>query len=97
VQHRAPGHQALRRGRPAGRPDVNRHNVVENNHVHHCGRLVGHGYGVRVTQSGHNRIVHNHIHHMPRYATTIKGLRYLKQSMAALRAGPARARKRKDG
>ena len=63
-------------GRPPGKPDVSHHNVVENNHIHHCGRLVGHGYGVRVQQSGHNRIVHNHIHHMPRYATTIKGTRY---------------------
>ena len=59
-----------------GKPDVNHHHVVENNHIHHCGRLVGHGYGVRVQQSGHNRIVHNHVHHMPRYATTIKGIRY---------------------
>lgn len=66
-----------------GKPDVNYHHVVENNHIHHCGRLVGHGYGVRISQSGHNRILHNHIHHMPRYATTIKGLRYqsLRQSV----------------
>ncbi|MFP4057291.1 MAG: right-handed parallel beta-helix repeat-containing protein [Candidatus Brocadiia bacterium] len=59
-----------------GKPDVNHHHLVENNHIHHCGRLVGHGYGVRISQSGHNRITHNHIHHMPRYATTIKGIRY---------------------
>ena len=59
-----------------GRADVNHHHTVENNHIHHCGRLVGHGYGVRIQQSGHNRICHNHIHHMPRYATTIKGTRY---------------------
>jgi hypothetical protein len=63
-------------GLAPGRPDVNHHHVVENNHIHHCGRLVGHGYGVRVSQSGHNRIVHNDIHHMPRYGTTIKGVRY---------------------
>ncbi|MBD3182334.1 hypothetical protein GF312_08585, partial [Candidatus Poribacteria bacterium] len=59
-----------------GQPDVNKYNVVENNHIHHCGRLVGHGYGVNISQSGHNKIIHNHIHHMPRYATTIKGVRY---------------------
>ncbi len=63
-------------GLPPGRPDVSHHNGVENNHIHHCGRLVGHGYGIRVQQSGHNRILHNHVHHMPRYATTIKGTRY---------------------
>jgi hypothetical protein len=57
-------------------PDVNFRHVVENNHIHHCGRLVGHGYGVRIGQSGKNRVIHNHIHHMPRYATTIKGIRY---------------------
>ncbi|MCD6395763.1 MAG: right-handed parallel beta-helix repeat-containing protein, partial [Planctomycetes bacterium] len=63
-------------GRGPGREDVNHHNIVENNHIHHCGRLIGHGYGVRISQSGQNRIVHNHIHHMPRYAATIKGKRY---------------------
>ncbi|MCK4624241.1 MAG: right-handed parallel beta-helix repeat-containing protein, partial [Phycisphaerae bacterium] len=64
------------KGRAPGQADVNKHHVVENNHVHHCGRLVGHGYGVRIFQSGHNKVLHNHIHHMPRYATTIKGRRY---------------------
>jgi len=63
-------------GLAPGKPDVNKHHVVENNHIHHCGRLIGHGYGVRISQSGHNRVLHNHIHHMPRYATTIKGVRY---------------------
>lgn len=57
-----------------GGPDVNHHNVVENNHIHHCGCLIGHGYGVEISQSGNNKILHNEIHHMPRYGTTIKGL-----------------------
>ena len=63
-------------GRGPGREWVSQHNVVENNHIHHCGRLIGHGYGVRISQSGHNRIVHNHIHHMPRYGVSLKGARY---------------------
>ena len=63
-------------GRGIGQANVHHHNIVHNNHIHHCGRLIGHGYGVRVQQSGHNRITHNHIHHMPRYGTTIKGSRY---------------------
>ncbi|MCS7060656.1 MAG: right-handed parallel beta-helix repeat-containing protein [Anaerolineae bacterium] len=63
-------------GLPPGMPDVNHHHRVENNHIHHCGRLIGHGAGVYIEQSGHNWIVHNHVHHMPRYGTTIKGLRY---------------------
>ena len=69
-------HGVSLRGRGPGQADVNHHNIVENNHIHHCGRLIGHGYGVRISQSGHNRVVHNHIHHMPRYGTTIKGSRY---------------------
>ncbi|MBE0534177.1 MAG: right-handed parallel beta-helix repeat-containing protein [Phycisphaerae bacterium] len=69
-------HGVMLGGRGPGREDVNHHNTVENNHIHHCGRIIGHGNGVFISQSGHNRILHNHIHHMPRYATTIKGNRY---------------------
>jgi len=63
-------------GRGPGRSDISHHNIVTNNHIHHCGRLIGHGYGVRISQSGHNQITHNHIHHVPRYGVTIKGARY---------------------
>jgi hypothetical protein len=63
-------------GLPPGQPDANKRHRVENNHIHHCGRLVGHGYGVEISQSGHNQILHNHIHHMPRYGVSIKGVRY---------------------
>jgi hypothetical protein len=63
-------------GLAPGQADVNKYNVIENNHIHHCGRLVGHGYGVNISQSGYNKIIHNHIHNMPRYGTTIKGVRY---------------------
>ena len=63
-------------GLSPGQADANHHHVVENNHIHHCGELVGHGAGVYISQSGHNKILHNHIHHMPRYGTTIKGVRY---------------------
>ena len=69
-------HGVSLRGLAVGEEDVNHHNVVENNHIHHCGELVGHGYGVRISQSGHNEIVHNDIHHMPRYGTSIKGMYY---------------------
>lgn len=61
---------------PKPTPDVNRDNVVADNHIHHCGRRVGHGSGVQLSGSGHNQIVHNEIDHMPRYGTTIKGQRY---------------------
>ena len=57
-------------------PSTNHHNVVENNHIHSCGALVGHSYGVEISQSGHNKILHNRIHDMPRYGVSIKGPRY---------------------
>jgi hypothetical protein len=63
-------------GTAPGQPDISFDNIVENNHIHHCGRLVGHGYGVRISGSGRNRVIHNHIHHMPRYALTVKGTRF---------------------
>ena len=63
-------------GLELGMPDVNNGHRIENNHIHDCGRLVGHGAGVYIQQSGHNQVLHNHIHHTPRYGTTIKGLRY---------------------
>ena len=46
---------------------------IENNHIHHCGRLFGHGAGVAITQSGHNRVAQNDIHHMKRYGTALTG------------------------
>jgi hypothetical protein len=64
----------LMEGLAWGQPDVNGEHLVENNHIHHCGRLVGHGAGVYIEQSGHNKVLHNHIHHTPRYGTTIKGI-----------------------
>ena len=59
-----------------GQPDENNNNIIENNHIHHCGRLVGHGQGVQVAQSGYNKIIHNHVHDMPRYGISVNGLRY---------------------
>ncbi|MBN1124660.1 MAG: right-handed parallel beta-helix repeat-containing protein [Sedimentisphaerales bacterium] len=69
-------HGVSLQGRGPGPDQNNHHNIVENNHIHHCGRLIGHGYGVRISQSGHNQILHNHIHHMPRYGVSVKGARY---------------------
>ncbi|WFB37817.1 right-handed parallel beta-helix repeat-containing protein [Kiritimatiellota bacterium B12222] len=56
-------------------PNVGFHRV-ENNHIHHCGRLVGHGYGIQISWSGHNEIQNNWIHHLPRYGVSIKGERF---------------------
>lgn len=62
---------------------ISHHHRIVNNHIHHCGRLVGHGCGVYITQSGDNEVLHNEIHHMPRYGTAINGVRYqvLKQQV----------------
>ncbi|MFA5057539.1 MAG: right-handed parallel beta-helix repeat-containing protein [Opitutaceae bacterium] len=60
-----------RHGNPP--PDVHRDNAVVNNHIDHCGRLVGHGAGIFIHSSGHNRIAHNLIHDLPRYGICTKG------------------------
>ena len=68
-------------GYPTGQPYLNFGHQVVNNHIHHCGRLVGHGAGVQMLGSGDNQILNNHIHHMPRYGISLKGfvLAYLQK------------------
>ncbi|QDU86694.1 hypothetical protein Pla175_00440 [Pirellulimonas nuda] len=46
-----------------GAKDVNHHNEVVNNHIHHFSEITWHSPGVWAWQSGHNRIAHNHLHH----------------------------------
>ena len=55
---------------------VNRSNMISNNHIFDCGKLVGHGSGIQLYQSGDNEISHNRIHRMPRYGISIKGYPY---------------------
>lgn len=52
--------------------DVSHRNVIRNNHICRCGRLVGHGAGVQLVQSGSNTVSHNRIHHTPRYSISLK-------------------------
>lgn len=59
-------------GAPFGGPDINKHHVIANNHVHHCGVITGHGFGIRLVNSGHNKVLHNHVHHLPRYGISVK-------------------------
>jgi hypothetical protein len=40
------------KGAPFGGPDINKHHVVENCRIHHCGILIGHGAGVRIGGKG---------------------------------------------
>ncbi len=46
-----------------GRKDVNHHNEILNNHIHHFSEISWHSPGIWAWQSGHNRIAHNEIHH----------------------------------
>ncbi|TWT75032.1 right-handed parallel beta-helix repeat-containing protein [Allorhodopirellula solitaria] len=45
-----------------GTKDVNHHNDIVNNHIHHFSEITWHSPGVWAWQSGHNRISHNDIH-----------------------------------
>ena len=58
-----------------GTKDVNCHNVIENNHLHHLGEIFWHSHGIIVHQSSENLIAHNSIHNMPRKAICLCGVR----------------------
>lgn len=48
-----------------GTKDVNHHNEVSWNKIHHCGRIYYHSPGISALQSGENRIEHNLVFDMP--------------------------------
>ena len=56
-----------------GTKDVNRDNLVYNNHIHHMGRIYLHSPGIMVWQSGENRVANNLIHHTPYTGMIISG------------------------
>ncbi|MGB7346821.1 MAG: right-handed parallel beta-helix repeat-containing protein [Pirellulaceae bacterium] len=56
-----------------GTKDVNHHNLIFNNHIHHMGRIYLHSPGILVWQSGQNRVANNLIHHMPYCGMIISG------------------------
>ena len=56
-----------------GTKDVNRKNLVYNNHIHHIGRIYSHSSGIMVWQSGENRVANNLIHHTPYTSIIISG------------------------
>jgi len=49
-------HGVSLRGRGPGQADVNHHNVIENNHIHHCGRLIMPRYGTTIKGSRYGTI-----------------------------------------
>ena len=60
-------------GYPPGTKDVNHHNVLANNHIHHCGRIAWYTHAIAVRQSGENAIINNYIHHMPYIGISLGG------------------------
>ncbi|WP_405603946.1 right-handed parallel beta-helix repeat-containing protein [Polaribacter sp. Asnod1-A03] len=46
-----------------GTKDVNHHNKIINNHIHHFSEITWHSPGIWAWQSGYNQIAHNYIHH----------------------------------
>lgn len=56
-----------------GTKDVNKNNLVSNNHLHHLGRIYLHSPGVFIWQSGENRVANNLIHHMPYSGMIVSG------------------------
>ncbi len=69
-------HGVLLSGPGPGMQDVNRDNVIENNHIHHCGVLVGHACGVVLKSSGYNSVANNFIHDMPRHGVLLEDADY---------------------
>ena len=58
-----------------GTKDVNRNNVIANNHLHHLGEIFWHSHGIILHQSSENHVAHNSIHNMPRKAICLCGVR----------------------
>lgn len=57
-----------------GAKDVNKKNLVYNNHIHHVGKIYWHSPGIYVCQSGENRVANNLIHHTNYTALIISGI-----------------------
>lgn len=66
------GHMGvLLAGYGPGTKDVNHHNTITNNIIHHVGEIIWHGHAVFAWQSGSNVISNNWIHHVPRKAVGV--------------------------
>lgn len=70
------GHMGiLLAGYGPGTKDVNHHNTITNNIIHHVGEIIWHGHAIFAWQSGSNLIANNWIHDVPRKAIGICGVR----------------------
>jgi len=59
-----------------GTKDVNKHNVIANNLIHHIGEIYWHSHAVVLWQSGHNLVRNNYIRDLPRKAICLSGVRF---------------------
>ncbi len=57
-----------------GEKDVNKNNLIYNNHIHHTGEIYWHSPGIFLWQSGDNRIANNLIHNTPYSGIIVSGL-----------------------
>ena len=57
-----------------GTKDVNKHNLVTNNHVHHVSAIYWHSPGIFLCQSGENRVANNLIHHTNYSGMIVSGI-----------------------
>ena len=60
-------------GYPLGSKDVNRNNLVANNHIYNIGQLEKNGMGIALVQSGYNDVRHNLIHNTPFMGIAVLG------------------------
>jgi len=56
-----------------GTKDVNKKNLISNNHIHHVSQIYWHSPGIFLWQSGENRVANNLIHHTNYTAMIISG------------------------
>jgi hypothetical protein len=61
-------------GYPPGTKDVNKNNLVYNNHIHHVGLIYWQSPGIFLCQSGENRVANNLIHHTNYSGMIISGI-----------------------
>lgn len=58
-----------------GTKDVNKHNTVTHNLVHHCGEIYRHSLGIFLWQSGENLVARNEVRDMPYTGILVSGVR----------------------
>ena len=57
-----------------GTKDVNKRNLVYNNHIHHVSQIYWHSPGIFLCQSGENRVANNLIHHTNYSGMIVSGM-----------------------